>query len=98
MVEPEMAFCDLDDNRHLAENFLKFIIRDVLDHCRPDLEFFNKRIDNTVLATLEHVADSDFEHLPYTEAVRILEQARRAVNGSFPSSGAPTCRASTSAT
>ncbi len=75
MIEPEMAFCDLDDNRHLAENFLKYIIRDVLDKCRPDLEFFNKRIDNTVLATLEHVAESDFEHLPYTEAVRILEQA-----------------------
>jgi asparaginyl-tRNA synthetase len=75
MIEPEMAFCDLDDNRRLAENFLKYIIRDVLDKCRPDLEFFNKRIDNTVLATLEHVAESDFEHLPYTEAVRILEQA-----------------------
>jgi len=75
MIEPEMAFCDLDDNRHLAENFLKYIIRDVLDKCRPDLEFFNKRIDNTVLATLEHVAESKFEHLPYTEAVRILEQA-----------------------
>src|SRR5579884_4099108 len=75
MIEPEMAFCDLDDNRRLAESFLKFIIRDVLDKCRPDLEFFNKRIDNTVLATLEHVADSDFEHLPYTEAVRILEEA-----------------------
>ena len=97
MVEPEMAFCDLDDNRRLAESFLKFIIRDVLDHCGPDLEFFNKRIDNTVLATLEHVAESDFEHLTYTEAVRILEHAKD-VNGSFPCSGAPTCRASTSAT
>ncbi len=75
MIEPEMAFCDLDDNRHLAERFLKFIIREVLDNCRDDLEFFNKRIDNSVLATLEHVAQSDFEHLPYTEAVRILEQA-----------------------
>jgi len=75
MIEPEMAFCDLDDNRLLAERFLKFIIRDVLENCRGDLEFFNKRIDNTVLATLEHVAESPFEHLPYTEAVRILEDA-----------------------
>jgi len=75
MIEPEMAFCDLDDNRHLAERFLKFIISEVLRECRGDLEFFNKRIDNTVLQTLEHVAASDFEHLPYTEAVRILEQA-----------------------
>jgi len=75
MIEPEMAFCDLDGNRRLAESFLKYIISDVLDKCRADLEFFNKRIDNTVLATLEHVATSDFQHLPYTEAVRILEEA-----------------------
>jgi asparaginyl-tRNA synthetase len=76
MIEPEMAFCDLDDNRRLAEDFLKAIIGDVLDHCRPDLEFFNKRIDPAVLETLEHVAGSDFVHLPYTDAVRILEKAR----------------------
>lgn len=76
MVEPEMAFCDLDDNRRLAEAFLKSIIAHVLDHCAADLEFFNKRIDNTVLETLEHMAGSEFEHLPYTEAVRILEKAR----------------------
>src|SRR6266581_2973067 len=72
MVEPEMAFCDLDGNRQLAEEFLKSIITAVLDRCRPDLEFFNQRIDNTVLATLEHVASSDFAHISYTEAVRIL--------------------------
>jgi asparaginyl-tRNA synthetase len=77
MVEPEMAFCDLDDNRRLAEEFLKFIIAHVLEHCGPDLEFFNQRIDNTVLETLEHVAQSDFEHLPYTEAIRVLEKAGR---------------------
>ena len=56
MIEPEMAFCDLAGNMALAEDFLKYIIHYVLDHCRADLEFFNKRIDNTVLATLEHVA------------------------------------------
>lgn len=77
MVEPEMAFCDLDGNRKLAEEFLKYIIAHVLDHCRADLEFFNKRIDNTVLATLEHVATSDFEHITYTEAVRLLEASGR---------------------
>ena len=48
----------------------------MLDRCRPDLEFFNQRIDNTVLETLEHVASSDFAHISYTEAVRILEKAR----------------------
>jgi asparaginyl-tRNA synthetase len=76
MVEPEMAFCDLDGNRKLAEEFLKSVLAAVLDRCRPDLEFFNQRIDNTVLETLEHVVESDFEHLTYTEAVRLLERAR----------------------
>jgi asparaginyl-tRNA synthetase len=85
MIEPEMAFCDLDGNRRLAEEFLKSIITYVLDHCRPDLEFFNQRIDNTVLETLEHVAGSDFEHLSYTEAIRLLEQARdQGRNWEFP--------------
>ena len=77
MIEPEMAFCDLDGDRKLAEDFLKYIIAHVLDTCGPDLEFFNKRIDNTVLATLEHVAASDFEHVSYTEAVKILEKSGR---------------------
>ena len=71
-----MAFCDLDGNRRLAEEFLKSIITAVLDRCRPDLEFFNQRIDNTVLETLEHVAASDFAHISYTEAIRILEKGR----------------------
>src|SRR6266446_3354387 len=82
MIEPEMAFCDLDGNRQLAEEFLKYIIAHVLDHCRPDLEFFNKRIDNTVLATLEHVAASAFEHVTYTDAVNLLEKSGR--NWEFP--------------
>jgi len=75
MVEPEMAFCDLDGDRKLAEEFLKYIIAYVMDNCASDLEFFNKRIDDTVLATLAHVAESDFEHVSYTEAVRLLKKA-----------------------
>jgi asparaginyl-tRNA synthetase len=82
MIEPEMAFCDLDGNRRLAEEFLKYVIGYVLDHCRADLNFFNQRIDNTVLETLEHVAASDFAHVPYTEAVQILERSGR--NWEFP--------------
>jgi len=78
MVEPEMAFCDLDGDRKLAEEFLKYIIAHVLDNCRADLEFFNKRVDDTVLSTLEHVATSDFEHITYTEAISILEKSGRA--------------------
>jgi asparaginyl-tRNA synthetase len=75
MVEPEIAFCDLDDNCRIAEDFLKYVIGAVLDDCRSDLEFFNQRIDNTVLETLEHVVNSPFERVPYTEAVRLLERA-----------------------
>jgi asparaginyl-tRNA synthetase len=77
MIEPEMAFCDLEGDMALAEEFLKYIIQYVLEHCRTDLEFFNKRIDDTVLATLEHVASSKFEHVPYTEAISILQAAKR---------------------
>ena len=75
MIEPEMAFYDLRDDMRLAEEFLKYIIRYVLDHCREDLAFFNQFIDKSVLATLEHVAESDFGHITYTEAVRELEQS-----------------------
>jgi asparaginyl-tRNA synthetase len=76
MIEPEMAFCDLQGNMQLAESFLKSVIGKVMDTCLPDLEFFNKRVDNTILETLAHVVNSDFEHVTYTEAIRILEQAR----------------------
>ena len=79
MVEPEMAFYELDDNMDLAEEFLKRIIRDVLDHCPEDMEFFNERIDKTVLATLEHVVASDFGRLTYTEAVDDPEKVRQDV-------------------
>lgn len=75
MIEPEMAFCDLDCCRKLAVQFLKYIIGTLLDQCSGDLEFFDKRIDNTILATLNHVVASDFEHTTYSEAIRILESA-----------------------
>jgi len=77
MVEPEMAFCDLEGDMKLAEDFLKYIIAHVLEHCQDDLEFFNERIDKTVLSTLEHVVASEFAHLTYTEAITYLEQAGR---------------------
>ncbi len=77
MIEPEMAFCDLQCDMALAEEFLKYIIQYVLNHCEADLKFFNDRVDNTVLETLEHVASSRFEHVTYTEAIEILESASR---------------------
>ena len=73
MVEPEMAFFELSDNMDLAERFLKRIFRDVLEKCPEDMEFFNLRIDKTVLETLRHMIETDFVRLPYTKAVEILE-------------------------
>lgn len=77
MVEPEMAFCDLADNMDLAEDFLKGIFRSVLDRCPDDMAFFNQRIDDTILDTLEHVIETPFERITYTEAVEILERSGR---------------------
>ncbi len=77
MIEPEMAFYDLRDNMRLAEEFLKFAIRHILEHCREDLEFFNQRVEKTVLDTLEHVAGSAFAHITYTEAVQTLQDVQR---------------------
>jgi asparaginyl-tRNA synthetase len=75
MVEPEMAFCELEGNMDVAEAFLKTIFREVLERCPDDLEFFAKRVDDTVIDTLRHVVDSPFERLTYTEAVEILERS-----------------------
>jgi asparaginyl-tRNA synthetase len=75
MIEPEMAFYELEDNMRLAEEFLKFIIGYVLVHCREDLEFFNQFIEKTVLATLEQVAQADFGHITYTDAVAELKKS-----------------------
>jgi asparaginyl-tRNA synthetase len=73
MIEPEMAFCDLDGDKMLAEEFLKEVIGTLLDHCGADLAFFNQRIEPQLLTTLEHVVESPFEHMTYTEAIKILE-------------------------
>lgn len=78
MIEPEMAFCDLEGNMALAEAFLKYVFQKVMDTCQEDLEFFNQRIDNTVLQTAEHIITSEFKHITYTEAIALLEKADRA--------------------
>ena len=75
MVEPEVAFNELSDNMDLAEAFLKRVFGDVLTDCQEDMQFFNQRIDKTVLATLEQVVESQFERLSYTEAISILESS-----------------------
>ncbi|MCC6404391.1 MAG: asparagine--tRNA ligase [Fimbriimonadaceae bacterium] len=73
MVEPEQAFCDIEGNMNLAEEFVRTVIGEVLEACPADLEFFNQRIEQTLLDTLHHVVDSPFERMTYTEAVHLLE-------------------------
>ena len=73
MIEPEMAFCDLSENCDLAEDFVKHLLRTVLDDCQEDLDFFNKHIDQGLVERLRHVVDSPFERMPYREAVKRLE-------------------------
>lgn len=75
MVEPEMAFCDLVGNMDLAEDFLKYIFSSVLNACPEDMEFFNQRIDDSVLATADNIIHNTFERITYTEAVKLLEKA-----------------------
>lgn len=77
MVEPEMAFCDLKGDMDLAEAFLKYIFKFVLEKCPEDMEFFNQRIDNSVLATAENIINNQFERISYTEAIALLEKADR---------------------
>jgi asparaginyl-tRNA synthetase len=77
MVEPEMAFCDLLGDQDLAEAFLKHIFKSVLETCPEDMEFFNQRIDKTVLETAENIINNEFERITYTEAIRLLEKAER---------------------
>ena len=75
MIEPEMAFSDLDDDARLAEEFIKYLITIVLSECAEDMEFFNKRIDKTILDTLLHVKDSEFVRVSYTDAIDILNRS-----------------------
>lgn len=77
MVEPEMAFCDLEGDQNLAEEFLKYIFKYVLDKCPEDLEFFHQRIDNSVLTTADNIINSEFERITYTEAIALLEKCDR---------------------
>ena len=75
MVEPEVAFIDLPELMDLEEDFIKYCIRWALDHCKDDLEFLNKMIDKGLIARLENVLKSDFVRLPYTEGIKILQEA-----------------------
>jgi len=75
MIEPEIAFADLDDDMQLAEEMMKYIIDYVLEHAPTEIEFFNKFVDKGLLERLKNVASSDFVRITYTKAIEILEKA-----------------------
>ncbi len=75
MVEPEIAFADLADDMNLAERMLKFIIRYCLENAPEEMAFFNNFIDTTLMERLNHILNSDFGHVTYTEAVELLEKS-----------------------
>jgi asparaginyl-tRNA synthetase len=73
MIEPEMAFCDLEGDMDLAEAFIKYLIKDILEHCEEDLQMFGKFVDKTLLERLKFVVDRPFNRISYTEAVELLQ-------------------------
>ncbi|MBZ4657923.1 MAG: asparaginyl-tRNA synthetase [Bacteroidota bacterium] len=75
MIEPEVAFNDINDNMDLAEDFLKYLIRYVLDNCREDIEFLAKMYDNELIDRLNFVVDNNFIRLTYAEGIKILEES-----------------------
>jgi asparaginyl-tRNA synthetase len=77
MIEPEMAFCDLQGNMQLAEEMLKYLLRDAMTHCSEDMELFDKFIEKGLLQKLRKVIEQDFAHITYTEAVDCLKKAKK---------------------
>ena len=78
MIEPEIAFADLNDDMALAEDMMKYVIRAVMERCPDDLDFFNRFVDKGLLERLNHVAGSDFARVSYGEAVKLLEKSNAA--------------------
>ena len=77
MVEPEIAFCDLDQDMDLAEAFLKCLIDALLSKGREDMEFFDERIQSGIMETLKQILESEFRRIPYDEAIRLLEASSK---------------------
>ncbi len=75
MIEPEIAFIGCDELMDLEEEFIKYCVRWALDHCQDDLEFLNKMIDHGLIERLKAVTETEFVRLPYTEGIKILEEA-----------------------
>ncbi|RVU48591.1 asparagine--tRNA ligase [Lujinxingia sediminis] len=84
MVEPEIAFADLNDDADLAEDFLKYLLKDLLDALPADMDFFNQFVKKGVRDRMEALVDSNFERMDYTEAIAILEKAADKEKFEFP--------------
>ncbi len=77
MIEPEIAFADLNDNMELAEDMMKYIIKYVLENAKEEMEFFNKFIDKGLVDRLENIVNSDFERISYTKAIELLKESKQ---------------------
>lgn len=75
MIEPEMAFADLNDNKECAEAYLKYVVKYALEKCSEDLQFFDALIEKGLLDRLRHVAESPFAHMTYTQAIDVLQKS-----------------------
>jgi asparaginyl-tRNA synthetase len=77
MIEPEMSFCDLDENMRLAGEFIMYLFNYALNECQEEMGFFNQWIDKTRIETLEKIVNSKFEICSYTEAIEILKKSKK---------------------
>lgn len=75
MIEPEMAFADLQADMKLGQEFVQYLVKYTMDECAEDLELFAKFVDKNLMSTLDNIVNNEFVRLPYTEAVKILEQS-----------------------
>lgn len=75
MIEPEMAFADIKDNMDCAEAYLKYVLKYVLDNCSEDMQFFDKYVSEGLIERLQHIVNTPFERITYTDAIQILEKA-----------------------
>ncbi len=78
MIEPEMAFCDLEKDINLAEEFIKNILEYCLNHCKEDMEFFDQFIQKDLISKASNIINSTFKHITYTEAIEILSNTKKA--------------------
>jgi asparaginyl-tRNA synthetase len=75
MIEPEIAFADLSDDKAMAEDMIKYLIRYALEHCPEEMDFFHRFIDKDLMDRLNNVLESEFGHLSYTDAIETLQKA-----------------------